>query len=69
MVTGLGTAHSHPYYKKFFQAEMKYAWPDEEGDIRGLMIEPLLLMCLMQPEKMSCYISCSPALITYGKAK
>jgi hypothetical protein len=41
MVTGLGTAHSHPYYKKFFQAEMQYAWPDEEGDIRGLMIEPL----------------------------
>jgi hypothetical protein len=41
MVTGLGTAHSHPYYKKFFQAEMQYAWPDEEGAIRGLMIEPL----------------------------
>jgi len=41
MVTGLGTAHSHPYYKKFFQAEMHYAWPDEDGDIRGLMIEPL----------------------------
>ena len=41
MVTGLGTAHSHPYYKKFFQAEMQYAWPDEEGNIRGLMIEPL----------------------------
>ena len=41
MVTGLGTAHSHSYYKKFFQAEMKFAWPDEEGDIRGLMIEPL----------------------------
>ncbi len=41
MVTGLGTSHSHPYYKKFFQAEMPYAWPDEAGDIRGLMIEPL----------------------------
>lgn len=41
MVTGTGTAHSHPYYQKFFQAEMQYAWPDEEGNIRGLMIEPL----------------------------
>lgn len=41
MITGLGTAHSHPYYKKFFQAEMQYAWPDEKGDIRGLLIEPL----------------------------
>ncbi|HZH66058.1 MAG TPA: hypothetical protein VEY10_14275 [Flavisolibacter sp.] len=41
MVTGLGTAHSHPYYIGFFPAEMQYAWPDEKGDIRGLMIEPL----------------------------
>ncbi|MBA2501063.1 MAG: hypothetical protein H0V30_15215 [Chitinophagaceae bacterium] len=41
MVTGLGTAHSHPYYKKYFQVEMQYAWPDEEGNIRGLIIEPL----------------------------
>ena len=41
MVTGLGTAYSHPYYKNFFQAEIQYAWPDENGDIRGLMIEPL----------------------------
>lgn len=41
MVTGVGTAHSHPYYKKFFKAEMQYAWPDEDGNIRGLMIEPL----------------------------
>ncbi|MGZ5191294.1 MAG: hypothetical protein ACXWCZ_09765, partial [Flavisolibacter sp.] len=41
MVTGLGTAHSQPYYKKFIQAEMQYVWPDEDGDMRGLMIEPL----------------------------
>jgi len=41
MVTGLGTAHSHPYYKKFFRAEMQYTWPDEAGDVRGLTIQPL----------------------------
>jgi hypothetical protein len=41
MVTGIATAHSHPYYREFFQAEMQYAWPDENGDIRGLVIEPL----------------------------
>ena len=41
MVTGLATAHAHPLYKKTFPAEIPYVWPDEEGDIRGLMIEPL----------------------------
>lgn len=41
IVTGIGTAHSHPYYKRFFQGEMQYTWPDDDGDIRGLMIEPL----------------------------
>ena len=41
LVTGIGTAHSHPHYKKFFQAEIKYAWPFEEGNIRGLVIQPL----------------------------
>jgi hypothetical protein len=41
MVTGIATAHSHPFYGKFFKAEMQYAWPDEHGDIRGLGIEPL----------------------------
>lgn len=41
MVTGIPTAHSYPFYEKFFKAEMQYAWPDEEGNIRGLAIEPL----------------------------
>lgn len=41
MVTGLATAHSHPFYQSKFVSEMNYAWPDEEGDIRGLAIEPL----------------------------
>jgi hypothetical protein len=41
MVTGTATAHSHPYYKQFFKAELEYVWPDEDGKIRGLKIEPL----------------------------
>lgn len=41
MVTGTATAHSHPFYKQYFEAEMKYAWPDDAGNIRGLYIEPL----------------------------
>jgi hypothetical protein len=41
MITGMATAHSHPFYKIHFTAEMQYAWPDENGEIRGLDIEPL----------------------------
>lgn len=41
MVTGIGTAHSHPFYKPIINAEIQYVWPDDEGDIRGLMIKPL----------------------------
>lgn len=41
MVTGVPTAHSHPFYSNLFQSEMKYVWPDENGDSRGLAIQPL----------------------------
>ncbi len=41
MVTGIATAHSYPFYNNVFSAEMAYAWPYEEGNIRGLQIEPL----------------------------
>ncbi len=41
MVTGIATAHSHHLYNEIFINELKYAWPDEDGDIRGLAIEPL----------------------------
>ena len=41
MVTGVPTAHSHPYYKSKFASEMPYAWPYEGGSIRGLSILPL----------------------------
>jgi hypothetical protein len=41
MVTGIGTAHSHPFYKKKFISEINYVWPDQDGDMRGLAIQPL----------------------------
>ena len=41
MVTGVPTAHSHPFYAHYFVAEMVYVWPDLDGESRGLSIEPL----------------------------
>jgi hypothetical protein len=41
MVTGIPTGHSHPYYARLFKSEMNYVWPDENGDMRGLAIQPL----------------------------
>jgi len=41
MVTGTQTAHSHPYFKKLFKAELEYVWPDSEGKLMGLSITPL----------------------------
>ena len=41
MVTGIPTAHSHPFYARLFNSEMNYAWPDENGNMRGLAIQPL----------------------------
>lgn len=41
MVTGIPTAHSHPFYARLFKSEMNYAWPDENGNTRGLAIQPL----------------------------
>lgn len=41
METGVPTAHSQSYFKKKFNAELEYVWPDDEGPIRGLSIPPL----------------------------
>jgi hypothetical protein len=40
MVRGIPTAHSHPFMKKKFASEMDYVWPDNNGNIMGLLIEP-----------------------------
>jgi hypothetical protein len=41
MVTGIPTAHSYPFYAKKFKSELNYAWPDDNGTMRGLAIKPL----------------------------
>ncbi len=41
MVTGVPTAHSHPFFKAHFAGEFDYVWPDPEGSVRGLSIHPL----------------------------
>ncbi len=40
MVRGIPTAHSHPFMKKTFMSEINYVWPDNKGEVMGLMIEP-----------------------------
>jgi hypothetical protein len=40
-VTGVPTAHSHSFFKKHFNSEYNYVWPDENGKIKGLSIIPL----------------------------
>lgn len=40
MVRGIPTAHSHPFLKKHIISEMNYVWPDHNGKVMGLMIEP-----------------------------
>ncbi|MEO6719168.1 MAG: hypothetical protein ABIN67_02340 [Ferruginibacter sp.] len=41
MVRGIPTAHSHPFMKIKFISEIDYVWPDNQGDVIGLLIEPL----------------------------
>jgi hypothetical protein len=41
MVTGIPTAHSHPFYSVQFSSDLPYVWPDENGETRGLAIEAL----------------------------
>ena len=41
MVTGVATAHSQPFFKTKFDAEIDYVWPDENGNGRGLALTPL----------------------------
>lgn len=41
IVTGISTAHSHPFYKKQFISDENRVWPYPEGNSRGQAIEPL----------------------------
>ena len=40
MVNGMPTAHAHPYMHQFFSSDLVYVWPDLQGKVRGLTIEP-----------------------------
>lgn len=40
LVRGIPTAHSHPFMKNNFLSETDYVWPDNNGKIIGLQIEP-----------------------------
>jgi hypothetical protein len=40
LVNGMPTAHSHPYFSRYFSSEYKYVWPDVNSKERGLAIEP-----------------------------
>jgi hypothetical protein len=41
IVTGIATAHSHPFYKKQFSGTVDYVWKSEVGTMRGQSIDPL----------------------------
>jgi hypothetical protein len=41
IVTGIPTAHSHPFYEQKIISEYPYVWPCYEGTVRGQAIEPL----------------------------
>jgi DNA-binding transcriptional ArsR family regulator len=41
LVTGVPTAHSHPYYSKKLISDLPYVWPDADGSVKGLAVQPL----------------------------
>jgi hypothetical protein len=41
MANGIPTAHAHPFMKKYFESQFIYVWPDIDGRVRGLCIQPL----------------------------
>jgi hypothetical protein len=51
MITGIPTAHSYSFYCSQFLSELNYAWPDEEGSIRGLSIQPLYKLVVKAVKK------------------
>jgi hypothetical protein len=41
MVRGIPTVLSHPSMKRYFDSDINYVWPDKDGEVIGLLIEPL----------------------------
>ncbi len=51
MVTDIVTADFYTFYKEYFTSEMNYAWPDEDGDMRGLLYNVFIKMWLSGKER------------------
>ncbi len=61
MVTGIPTGHSHPYFKKHFNSDINYVWPDLNGLVRGLAITPLhkgVTEAVIKDEKLYKLLAC-----------
>jgi predicted transcriptional regulator len=41
LTRGIPTAHAHPFMSDGFPSNEPYIWPDPEGRVRGIAIEPL----------------------------
>lgn len=41
LMRGIPTAHAHPFMSHLFPSEEPYVWPDPEGEVRGVAIDPL----------------------------
>lgn len=71
MVTGIATAHSHPYYKKYFKSDLQLVWQYDDGDTRGLAIQPLYknqVKAVMKDEKLYKLLA-SVDMIRVGKTR
>lgn len=41
LVTGIPTAHSYQGFRSKFSVQIEYVWPSDDGNVRGLEIQPL----------------------------
>jgi hypothetical protein len=41
LVSGIATAHSHPFMKEHFASETDYIWSDKSGEMIGQVLMPL----------------------------
>lgn len=71
IVIGIPTAHTHPFYKKHFTTELNYVWPDENGNTRGLAIQPLYKGApkAIQEDEMLYKLLASIDIIRVGRAR
>ncbi|MCF2486670.1 hypothetical protein [Dyadobacter sp. CY347] len=71
IVTGIATAHSHPFYQTHFESEIDYVWEHENGDLRGQAIQPLykgLAAAALQDEQLYKMLA-GIDIIRVGKAR